>query len=38
MEEMTPKQYVLKILWILVRLGLALSLMNPGKYFYYQGF
>ena len=35
---MTRLRFVLRILWVAVRLLVAFWLMQPGRYFFYQGF
>jgi hypothetical protein len=35
---MTRRRWVLRTLWVAVRLLAALWLMQPGRYFFYQGF
>lgn len=33
-----PRNDVLRVLWIAIRIGLAILMMGRGSYFMYQGF
>lgn len=35
---MSRSRFVLRIVWVAVRLLAAFWLMQPGRYFFYQGF
>ncbi len=38
LDGLTPRDLTLRIVWIAIRLVLALVLIARGSYFFYQGF